>query len=348
MMRGAVRVAVLPLLLVASVRHAGAAPDFTLRMATVAPDGSTWARELKEFGREILDATNGSVAVKWYFGAIAGEEVRVEERIRKQQLDGTASGGMLCEKLAPSFRGIRMLGLYRNADEVSFVYGQLRPQFDIEFRKQGFVNVAEGLLGSVAVFSRQPIDSLANLKAHKLWHWDQDEPQGLIMDAMGLSTQPLALDRASRAYDQGAIDGFYSIPGAALAFQWSAQARYVMDLKADYLVGCVIIADRAYDRLPLRFQEAVRAAGARLHARWEDTVRRQDDALMSGLFEHQGLRKVPISEQLRKEFFESARAAREQLGAKLIPPLLMKRVFELLSEYRTQHPSVATARGGTR
>src|SRR5262249_40679421 len=76
---------------------AGAEPRIRLRLGTVAPNGSAWAHELTSMARELEVLTNGEVGVKWYMGGVAGGELEMYERIRKGQLDGMASGGMVCE-----------------------------------------------------------------------------------------------------------------------------------------------------------------------------------------------------------------------------------------------------------
>ena len=63
----------------------------TLRFASVAPEGTGWAREFKAFARDAEAFSNGQVRVKWYFGGIAGDESVVPERIKRGQLDGEAA-----------------------------------------------------------------------------------------------------------------------------------------------------------------------------------------------------------------------------------------------------------------
>src|SRR5438270_13701597 len=90
---------------------AARADEVTLRMGTMAPEGTAWARELNAFARDVAARTNGQVHIRWYFGGISGEEPTMGERIRRGQLDGAASGGPLCETLAPSMRVMRVVGL---------------------------------------------------------------------------------------------------------------------------------------------------------------------------------------------------------------------------------------------
>src|SRR6202012_1205414 len=79
------------------------ADRIVLRMATAAPDATSWAKELRAFGRDVEASTDGQIAIKWYMGGVAGDEKEALERIGKTQLDGMASG-IECGEIAPSMR----------------------------------------------------------------------------------------------------------------------------------------------------------------------------------------------------------------------------------------------------
>lgn len=154
---------------------------------------------------------------------------------------------------------------------------------------------------------------------------------------MGMKIVKLPLYDAARAYQEGKIDGFISVPAAALAFQWSTQARYATDLHIGFLRGCFLMSTRSWDLLTVEQQQAVREANARVAARLEQIGREQDDALLHGGFQKQGLQLVPASAELRSEFFAEARAAREKLGEELVPPVLLQRVLGMLADFRAEH-----------
>src|SRR5215471_17621244 len=132
-MRTAVSLAVVACALAAGPD--GRADQTVLRFGTVAPDGTGWARLARNTSRALAEATAGQVTGKWYFNGIAGDEVQMMERIRKDQLDGIVSGGTICQKLSPSMRVLRVVGLFQTRDESSYVAGRLKPLFDEEFRK---------------------------------------------------------------------------------------------------------------------------------------------------------------------------------------------------------------------
>jgi TRAP-type transport system periplasmic protein len=316
------------------------AEPIVLRMATPAPEGTAWAREGHSFERDIAELTHDQVHMKWYLGGIAGNEMMMLDRIKREQLDGIASGGVLCQKLAPTMRAMRIVGLFQSRDESSYVVGRLKEALDAEFLRAGFVNLGEYGVGPDVIFSRTPVASMADLKQTKLWIWDLDDVYRETLNAMGLSVVPRPLEKAGLAYDHGELDGFFAVPSAALAFQWSAEAHYFTDLRASFLRGCLLISSRAYDQLPVEGQQAVRKAAARTVARLEEIGREQDEALLSKLFEKQGLKRVPVTQAFRGEFYSAAQAAREQLPEKLVPQALIQRVLGLLADYRAVHRSV--------
>jgi len=317
-----------------------AADPIVLRMATAAPEGTAWAREGHSFERDVSELTHGQVKMKWYLGGIAGDEMTMLERIKREQLDGVASAGMLCARLAPSMRALRIVGLFQSRDESAYVTGRLKETFDAEFSRAGFVNLGEMGIGPDVIFSRGPIRTMDDLRKERLWIWDLDDVYRQMLTAMGLHVVPRPLASAFADYEHGLLDGFVAVPTAALAFQWSTQVHHFTGLRPSFLAGCILIASRSFDQLPLESQRAVRQAAAQTVARLEVIGRDQDDALLGGLFAKQGLQRVDVSETFRGEFFAAAQAARAELGEKLVPHELLQRILSLLADFRAVHRAV--------
>jgi TRAP-type C4-dicarboxylate transport system substrate-binding protein len=332
------------MVLVAAVAAPAAAVEPTvLRFATVAPDGTGWARLFRTMSREIAAESHGEVTSKWYFGGIAGNEMQMLDRLQRGQLDVAMSGGMLCMKLSPAMRALRLLGLFQSRDEASYVLGRLRPQIDADLAKAGFHNVAEAGLGSDMIFSRRPITTMAELRRARLWYWDLDEPMKRQLAAMRVPGVALPVEQAAHAYEEGRIDGFLAVPTAALAFQWSAQAAYLSRLRLAYLPACMFVTNRAWDALSNEGRLALTTVSAKMQARLEQLGRQQDAALIGGLLERQGVKMTPAGQGFTAEFFEAARTARDALRDKLIPGDLIDRVTGWVADYRAQYGG---SRGG--
>ncbi len=306
----------------------------TLRLATVAPAGSAWANELQAWAREMESAAKNALKVRWYFGAVTGDEEETFERLKRGQLDGTASGGMICGMVAPSMLVMRLPGVFQSREEAAHVMTQLRPSHAAEARKNGYVLLVTTGLGPEVIFSRAPVRNMEDLRRTRLWRWSADRVGIEMARQMGFIMLPTPLDQAARTYDDGRVDGFMAIPTAALAFQWSAQAHYITDLRTGFLTGCVLVSNAAFDRLPLALQTVVRGSIAKYDMRFEDLGKRQDDALLGGLFARQGLVQVPADASFRAAFFSAARAARERAGSRFVKPEQLDQVLRMLADYR--------------
>ncbi|HEY1584640.1 MAG TPA: TRAP transporter substrate-binding protein DctP, partial [Polyangia bacterium] len=313
-----------------------AADPVILRLASVAPDGTLWARELRAFQREVTGVTHDGVQIKWYFGGIAGDELQSHERVKRDQIDGILSAGMLCQRLSPTMRATGLAAEFRQPEEVHYVIGRLKPTIDAEFIKEGYVDVATAGIGFSVFFSRTPIRTMADLKKLKPWLWSLDEVLRTHLSAMGIKVVPLPVETSARAFDDGTVDSFVGLPSAALAFQWSTQARYAMDLRVGYLTGCMLVSRRAWDSLTHDDQQAIESAAAKLQIRLEDATKQMDESLMTGLFARQGMQMLPVPSALQLEFAAAAREAQKQ-AERLSPPGTLEQIATWLAEYRSSH-----------
>lgn len=316
--------------------HPARAEPQTLKLAGIAPEGTAWARELKAFAREVATATDGQVLVKWYLGGIAGNDIEQGDRVRRGQLDGVASAGMLCQKVLPSLGVMRIQGLFQNRDEALFVINALTPTLVTEARAQGLEFLGSAALGSDLMFLRAPVSSMAELKKLRLWRWDLDTTGITSSRALGLQIVSTPVEEAAKAFEQNRIDGFISIPSAMLGFQWYTQAHHLLDLRLGVLPGCFLMSARALDRLSIEQQKQVRNTAAKLSIRFTEVTRAQDDALLGGVFGKQGMTSIHISESFRSEFFHALRQVRDA-AAESIAPALLQRVTAMLADYRAEH-----------
>jgi TRAP-type C4-dicarboxylate transport system substrate-binding protein len=310
-----------------------AAEPVTLRMSSITPEGTAWARELKAFAREVQSSTRDNVRIRWYLGGIAGDELAQHERVQRDQLDGIVSGGMLCEKLAPSLRAATMAGQLRDRDEADFIVNRMRPTLDSEMLENGYVNLSDSGMGFSLVFSKTPVRTLTELQQLRPWLWIHDESLVRQLSSFGMHPVPLPIESAGHAFDEGKVDGFIAIPSAALAFQWSTQARYVTELRVGYLVGCMLVSRRAWDPIAPADRDVIRTAAAKMRLRMEESIKKMDATLVGGLFAKQGMTTVPVTHELQSEFLQAARGS-QKLVQQMVPAGMLERMAGWLAEYR--------------
>jgi TRAP-type C4-dicarboxylate transport system substrate-binding protein len=326
--------ALLPALLWASLAHADGR---VLRLATVAPDGSGWAREFRAFAHDLEQRTAGRLRVKWYFNAVAGDEPEMAERVKRGQLDGLASGGMVCQRVAPSLRVLRIPGLVQTRQEADHLMHGMQATIEGEAQQQGFIYLLNAPLGQEVLLSKHPVHNMTELRAVRAWSWETDDVWLALTREMGLALKPAQVWRAASMLDSGEVDAVWGISTAAVVFEWTLRAPHVLDLHANYLFGCVLIASTALADSSPEDRRELSSAAARLGDRIESVTAHTDDVLFSGALRHQGVEVTDPSESFRAEFFATANAARDRKGAELFPPELLRRVRQQLADYRAEH-----------
>ena len=254
---------------------------------------------------------------------------------------------MLCAHAAPALRILRIPGLVQDRHQATYVLSRLDPIADAQFRKAGYVNLGFTMLGPSVLFTREPVRTLDDLKRIQLWRWDLDEISIAMLRGAGLQIVALPLEQAGAAYDDKRIDGFSALPAAALAFQWSAQARYFTELPMDYLVGCIVVSTRAFDALPLEDRQVLQTATAKMSMRAQDLEERMTEALFGTLFEKQGMHHVPPSKLLwcssSSRRATRARGCRQLVDRELLAASrLARRLSALSAESRCDAPAART------
>jgi TRAP-type C4-dicarboxylate transport system substrate-binding protein len=306
-----------------------------LRMASVAPEGTNWARELKALGRDIELETHGEVKMKWYLGGIAGSDVEAGQRVARGQLDGIGAGVWQCERWSPSMRVTRLPGLFRDREESKLVGARLRTLFEDELKKSGFIYLGGTEIGPSILFLRKPVKSFAELQQVKLWSLADDVTKVQVLGALGLHIVPVSFEQSRAAFDGGEVDGFAAPPTGALAFQWSTQAHYLLNVVTDWLLGCVVVSARAFDKLPIEHQRVVRAATAKFLVRFDDVGAEADRKLLGGLFERNGMTRIEPDARFQADFAIASQAAWAKLGG-MASPALLEQVRAILDAHRAE------------
>jgi TRAP-type C4-dicarboxylate transport system substrate-binding protein len=313
------------------------AEERLLRVASIAPEGTGWDKQIRAMSHTMEHRSNGALRVKVYSGAIAGGEMEQLDRLKRGQLDAICSGQMACQAVIPSMRVLRLPGVFQSRDEATYVTDRLLVMLQEEAEQHGVVLITTVGLGPDVVFTRRPVRTFDELKRTRLWRWDLDEVGIATSRAMGLQIVPAPVEEAWRRFNAGEFDGFLAIPTAALAFQWSTQAPHIIDLRDAYIYGCVLFSQASFQRLSLEQQSVVRAAANEGRARLDEVGRQMDEALLGGAFARQGVQVAQAAAPLRAQYFAASRTARDSVTDKLVPGTLIKRVLEILADFRAEN-----------
>ena len=197
-----------------------AAPEYTIKFATLAPSGTTWMNLLEEWDRDLRARSNGRIGFKFYPGGVQGDEPDVLKKMRFNQLQGGAFTGYGIGRMYSPARVLELPFLFNNTDEIDFIRQQFTDEFKQGFKDNGYTLLGWMEVGFVHMFSREPIRSLEDMKTRRVWLWQGDPLGQAFFKASGISPVPLSIMDVYTSLSTGLIDTVYSPPLGAFALLW--------------------------------------------------------------------------------------------------------------------------------
>ncbi len=234
-----------------------------VRLATLAPKGSSLHKILQAMKERLRSAPNGGIELRIFTDGSMGGEAEVVSKMRIKQLQAgllTAAG---LGQIDPSIKALQNLPLvYRDLDEVALVRDKLAPEIKQRFEAKGFVLLFMGDIGFVRYFSKQPIRLPDDLKKVKMFTLPGDVQQVDLMKSLGLNPQPLEPTDILPALQTGMIDCVPMIPFYAQISQFYKPAPYMLDLDWAPLVGGCVVLKELFDSFPPDLRKAVLEASS--------------------------------------------------------------------------------------
>lgn len=303
----------------------------TLKIATIAPDGTRWMQELRKAGQEIARRTDNNVKLRFFPGGIMGNDKSVLRKIRVGQLQGgvIVSGGLT--DIYPDIVLYNIPFLFHSYDEADYVRQRLDPALIEGLARHGFVSFGLSEGGFAYLMSKAPIRSIDDLKSHKVWSPADDPLSRIVFEAINITPIPLPLTDVLTGLQTGLIDTIAASPIGAIALQWHTQVKYLVNEPLVYLYATLVIDNKAYNRIDTANQVIVREELEKAF-RTLDKQTRQDDADARKALQAQGIQFIePTPDSRRREAEIRAKAEKQLEQRNILSPELVQRVDQILS-----------------
>ena len=286
---------------------AAAAAQTTLKLATMAPDGSIWMQALADAKAEIETATAGAVKIKIYPGGIMGAEQDVLFKIKTGQLHGGGFLGYAIGVICPDVSALMFPMVFRNYDEVDRTFDKVRPFLDARVQAAGFETLGWTEVGFSYAYSVKPISSLPALRATKVWGLDSPMLMELLA-AAGIASIPANVTDVLTALQTGLLETVFGPPTAAIAVQWHTKLRHYNALRLTYAVGGVFLSSAAWNSSPAAHRESVKSIFDK-HCRKLTPKVRQSDVEALDFMRAQGVQAIETTPETLAAFEQVAATA---------------------------------------
>jgi TRAP-type C4-dicarboxylate transport system substrate-binding protein len=286
-----------------------------LKIATIAPDGTLWMKEMRRGAEEISKRTDGRVAFKFYPGGTMGSDRSVLRKIRAGQLHGGALTGGALADVYPEAQLYSLPLLFRSEAELDYVRARMDKTLAEGLEKHGFVTFGFTYGGFAYVMTNDPIRQVEQLKGQKVWVPEGDDISRALFETLGVSPVPLPITDVLTGLQTGLVTTVASSAVGAIALQWHTKVKYVTDIPALYLYGVLAVDRKTFNRLTPADQKIVREVMEPIFVRL-DKQNRLDDRNARDALRKQGIEFVQLAPDEVTKLRKAADDTIERLGKK--------------------------------
>jgi TRAP-type C4-dicarboxylate transport system substrate-binding protein len=313
---------------------ASAAPA-RIKLATLAPKGTSFHHVLLAMGEKWRSAPGGGALLTVYTDGAMGGEADAVRRMRVGQIQAamlTATGLAEIDESIAALQNMPMV--FRSLDEVDHVRLKLRPLLEHRYRDKGFVLLFTGDGGWAGFFSCKPLLAPDDLKQMKLFAWSGDNKAIDLWKAAGYRPVPLEMTDILTGLQTGLIDAVCSPPSYALSGQFFAPAPHMLDLHWAPLIGGTVISRKTWDALPPSAQEAMLKAAAEAGQQIQAKSRQESVECIAAM-KKRGLIVHEATPQIEAAWRKLAEDAYPKIRSTIVPTDLFDQVQQILKEYRS-------------
>ena len=298
-----------------------------IKMATIAPAGSSWDKIVAAMNEELKQRSGGKLQLKVYSGGVQGDEKAVVQKMRSGQLHAAGLTGFGLGAIAPAVRVLEIPFLLKNSQEVDQVTSKLTPKLEAALAAGNppvqFLGWAEA--GFVYILSNKPIAKLADLKGVKMWMWEGDPLAGAMFEKFGMTPIQLSIADVLTSLQTGMIEGVYAPPLGAVALQWTSKVKYVTDLPLVNSIGALVVAKSTFNKLPPDQQALLKELGGKYCRQIVEQTRKDNETALAA-FTKLGIQKISVAPVDQEEFAKLSKEVGKELVGKLYSQELLSMV----------------------
>jgi TRAP-type C4-dicarboxylate transport system substrate-binding protein len=320
-------------LLIALIFSNAFSQQYTIKFASIAPEGSTWMNVMKDFDAAVRKESGGRVGFRMYPSGVQGDEKTVIRKIGVGQLHAAGFTGVGMGEIAPRVRILDMPFLIRSSDEADNLYQAFNNELAQAFDANGYTLLGWAEVGFVYVFSNTPIYKPEDIKQLKMWVWDGDPVAETAFRSLDIKPIPLSFDNVRTSLQTGMVNAFYTTPYAAIALQWYTQAKYMVDYPLTCSAGAVLLSKKYFETMPKDLQEILLRNG-RIYMKKLTEAGRLDNSKSLSELKKRGIIFTQANEKEVQEYAAVGVRARRMLVGKMYDEDFMKRVEKAVDDFR--------------
>jgi TRAP-type C4-dicarboxylate transport system substrate-binding protein len=250
-----------------------------IKIGTLAPGDSPWAKEFKKFAADVVADTNGEVELDYQWNGQAGDEALMVQKLRIGQLDAAAVTALgLAQTGVMDVLLFELPGLFTSWQKLDLVRDAVKEDLDKEFAAKGFTVLGWGDLGAAKTMTvgfevHHPNDLRG--KGVFLMPGDPYGPK-IFSTIGGINARTTTFPEILPGLQSGTINVLVAPPLAAEQLQWASRITHISTETLGYGVGAVIASSARVNMIPPQWREVFERRGREVTERLNAIVRTMD------------------------------------------------------------------------
>lgn len=232
-------------------------PEFVIKVATVAPPGTPWAKFFNDMKKKIKEDTGGRVKFKAYFGGSLGDEISTAEATKRGaiQVFGGSAGALA--SAIPELNVLELPYLFPTEKKADKILDEvIREDLENLLWERGYKLWFWSVNGYRSIGSTFPVNTPADLAGKKMRAQESDVHIE-TWKALGASPIPIAVTEVYSSLQTGLVEGFDNTPLFSFAASWHQAISHYTVTEHIYQPGIVVISRKFWETLPADLQTIV-------------------------------------------------------------------------------------------
>lgn len=268
----------------------------TIKIATLAPDGTGWMKLMRQAATEIEKDTEGRVRIRYFPGGVQGSDKSVLRKIQIRQLQGGAvsTGAMATVTNATQLYGLPFT--FQNLAEIRAVRAEFDPIIATALADNGFtlLGLSEG--GFAYLMSASSLANPEDFPRKKVWVPEGDIISQTTFKNGGVEPISLPVSDVYTSLQTGLIDTIAANPSTVIALQWHSKLSYAADFPLVFIMGMLVVDSRTMDSLEAGDQKIVKTRMAAAFKAMDLQNEKDEQAAREALISNGVSFEVPAAE----------------------------------------------------
>ncbi|MDI6798073.1 MAG: TRAP transporter substrate-binding protein DctP [Desulfatibacillaceae bacterium] len=306
------------------------------KIATLAPDGVGWARQIKAIViPAVTEISDKNLKIHVYWGGIMGDDEDYIKKMRIDQLQGAGLSGQGTKLAVPEMSVVELPFLFNNYDEVDYIKSKMSGTFDRIAADNGYFLVAwidQDFDRLYAVGS--PLETLHDYAKIRPLSWF-GPIEAATYRTLGTTPVSVTMPEAPSTLRQGIGNAIIAPAAWVVGTQLYNILTHISPLNLRYAPALIVVTSKRWETMPQEYRKNYHERRPAVMDEFSRELRRDNVKAYEAMIAY-GLREAAPSQEVADTIRERMLPLWEEMAGNVYPRHLLKELLGHLEEYRSR------------